>query len=168
MIKDSGDRTQFETGAVRDMHGGKGRCDLLPLGTISKLHEAYINKKEISTLDIFDSLDGYITTKNAKYIENAILEFIQYRWESFEDAMLELAKHYEDGCRKYGQNNWRKGIPTHCYIDSAVRHYLKHQRGDKDECHDRAFIWNLVCLLWTIENKPEMDDINPEEYSGEQ
>lgn len=30
MIKDSGDRTQFETGAVRDMHEGKGRCDLLP------------------------------------------------------------------------------------------------------------------------------------------
>lgn len=30
MIKDSGDRTQFETGAVRDMQEGKGRCDLLP------------------------------------------------------------------------------------------------------------------------------------------
>lgn len=30
MIKDSGERTLFETGAVRDMHGGKGRFDLLP------------------------------------------------------------------------------------------------------------------------------------------
>lgn len=30
MIKDSGERTQFETGAVRDMHSGKGRMDLLP------------------------------------------------------------------------------------------------------------------------------------------
>lgn len=30
MIKDSGERTTFETGAVRDMHGGKGRMDLLP------------------------------------------------------------------------------------------------------------------------------------------
>lgn len=29
-IKDSGERTQFETGAVRDMHSGKGRMDLLP------------------------------------------------------------------------------------------------------------------------------------------
>lgn len=29
-IKDSGDRTEFTTGAVRDMHLGKGRCDLLP------------------------------------------------------------------------------------------------------------------------------------------
>lgn len=30
MIKDSGERTQFDTGAVRDMHTGKGRMDLLP------------------------------------------------------------------------------------------------------------------------------------------
>lgn len=29
-IKDSGERTVFTTGAVRDMHQGKGRCDLLP------------------------------------------------------------------------------------------------------------------------------------------
>lgn len=29
-IKDSGERTEFETGAVRDLHTGKGRMDLLP------------------------------------------------------------------------------------------------------------------------------------------
>jgi hypothetical protein len=37
MIKDSGDRTQFETGAVRDMHTGKGRMDLLPVTAIIEL-----------------------------------------------------------------------------------------------------------------------------------
>ena len=37
MIKDSGDRTEFETGAKRDMHAGKGRMDLLPwYGIISE------------------------------------------------------------------------------------------------------------------------------------
>lgn len=30
IIKDSGDRTEFETGAKHDMHAGKGRMDLLP------------------------------------------------------------------------------------------------------------------------------------------
>ena len=30
MIQDSGERTQFATGACRDMHAGKGRFDLLP------------------------------------------------------------------------------------------------------------------------------------------
>ena len=29
-ILDSGDRTEFETGAVRDMRLGKGRMDLIP------------------------------------------------------------------------------------------------------------------------------------------
>lgn len=33
-IKDSGDRTEFDTGAVRDMHSGKGRMDLLPWAAI--------------------------------------------------------------------------------------------------------------------------------------
>lgn len=35
MIKDSGDRTEFETGAVRDMREGKGRCDLMPLDVVA-------------------------------------------------------------------------------------------------------------------------------------
>ena len=37
MIKDSGDRTHFSTGAVRDMHAGKGRIDLLPVTAIIEL-----------------------------------------------------------------------------------------------------------------------------------
>ena len=37
MIKDSGDRTQFDTGAVRDMHAGKGRMDLLPWAAIMEV-----------------------------------------------------------------------------------------------------------------------------------
>lgn len=37
MIKDSGERTQFNTGAVRDMHEGKGRMDLLPLSGLIEL-----------------------------------------------------------------------------------------------------------------------------------
>lgn len=34
MIKDSGERTEFGSGAVRDMHEGKGRMDLLPWAAI--------------------------------------------------------------------------------------------------------------------------------------
>lgn len=36
-IKDSGDRTQFESGAVRDLHEGKGRMDLLPWAAIMEV-----------------------------------------------------------------------------------------------------------------------------------
>lgn len=37
MIKDSGERTTFETGANRDMSKGKGRLDLLPCSAILAL-----------------------------------------------------------------------------------------------------------------------------------
>jgi hypothetical protein len=33
-------------------------------------------------------------------------------------------------------------------------------RGDEDEPHDRAFVWNLVGAIWTMENKPEFNDIS--------
>ena len=52
MIKDSGDRTEFESGAVRDMHEGKGRCDLMPLDAISIMFG-----NDTETAGIFKRLD---------------------------------------------------------------------------------------------------------------
>lgn len=42
-LQDSGDRTEFGTGAVRDMHEGKGRLDLLPACAILRLARHYEN-----------------------------------------------------------------------------------------------------------------------------
>jgi hypothetical protein len=78
-------------------------------------------------------------------------------FEDLCDMFLEIAKHFEAGAKKYGENNWQKGIPTKHYIDSGVRHYLKHLRGDQDEPHDRAFAWNILCCIWTAFRKPELD-----------
>ena len=41
MIKDSGQRSEFDTGAVRDIQSGKGRFDLLPWETIRALAVHY-------------------------------------------------------------------------------------------------------------------------------
>ena len=51
-----------------------------------------------------------------------------------------------------------KGIPLSRFVDSGVRHYLKWLRGDKDEPHDRAFCWNILCCIWTCIHKPELND----------
>ena len=72
---------------------------------------------------------------------------------------LEVSKHYEDGAKKYAERNWEIGIPLHCYIDSGVRHLLKYFRGDTDEPHDRAFVWNILGAIWTINNMPELNDL---------
>lgn len=106
VIADSGDRTQFSTGAVRDMHEGKGRFDLLPMC-----------------------------------------------------VLLRLARHYENGCIKYGDRNWEKGIPCHSFADSAMRHICKYMDGWRDEDHLIAAIWNLCGLAWTEEKHPELMDI---------
>lgn len=105
-ILDSGDRTKFKTGAVRDMHEGKGRFDLLPMC-----------------------------------------------------VLLRLAKHYENGSKKYGDRNWEKGIPAHSFADSAMRHFVKYMDGQNDEDHLIAAIWNLMGLAWTEEKRPELLDI---------
>ena len=61
-----------------------------------------------------------------------------------------MSKHYEQGAEKYGEHNWQKGLPIKSYVDSAVRHYLKWKRGDDDERHDLAFLWNILCCGWEI------------------
>ena len=95
-IKDSGERTEFTTGAVRDLRAGKGRYDLLPPYAIAR-----------------------------------------------------VARHYENGCRKYGDRNWEKGIPLSKYIDSAKRHLDEYLAGLRDEDHLAAAAWNILCHIET-------------------
>lgn len=148
-IKDSGNRREFDSGAVRDMAEGKGRCDLLPLSVVSFILDD----------PLLANIAMYIETKKREYLCDAIVMFIRYEFEDRYTAMLEVAIHYEDGCKKYGERNWEKGIPLHCFIDSALRHYFKYRRGDTDERHDRAFIWNLLGAIWTMDNHEELCDI---------
>ena len=153
-IKDSGDRTEFASGAVRDMHEGKGRCDLLPLDVISRYYaRSYPSNAERF---VFDNISFFVNTGDTIYLYDALR--IARIFDNVETMILEVAKHFEEGAKKYGDNNWRKGIPVRCYIDSALRHYLKYLRGDRDEPHDRAFCWNILCCLWTCEHMPELND----------
>lgn len=106
IIKDSGERREFASGAVRDMSEGKGRMDLLP-------------------------------------------------WA----AIMEVAKHCENGAKKYAEHNVDKGIPLHSLCDSAARHLAKYLDGWDDEPHLLAAAWNL---LWAIQMEikhPEMCDV---------
>jgi hypothetical protein len=93
-VKDSGERREFGTGAVRDMSAGKGRYDL-----ISPLF------------------------------------------------LKRLAKHFENGAKKYGDRNWEKGIIFSSYIDSAIRHLNNYLEGMRDEDHLAAAVWNISCLI---------------------
>ena len=156
-ILDSGERREFETGAVRDIQEGKGRCDLLPLDVVAT-SIAFIIGEEDSAYKIFKNISLYQTTGCWDYLIYALRSFSEANFFNFSNLLLQVSKHFEAGAKKYGEYNWQKGIPTHCYIDSAVRHYLKFLRGDKDEPHNRAFVWNILCCIWTCIHKPELND----------
>lgn len=143
-ILDSGNRRQFETGAVRDIQHGKGRCDLMPLRVAAKV---------IDGDSILDDIGLFRDTGDTQHLYFA-LQTAARMFDGLADMLLQVAKHFEEGAEKYGENNWQKGIPANRYIDSAVRHYLKWLRGDNDEPHDRAFVWNLLCCIWEVDFSP--------------
>ena len=148
-IKDSGSRTEFSTGAVRDIQEGKGRCDLMPLDVVADYMED----------PIFLKISEFQRTGQAGHLYGSLRDVpARVNYADFPTMLLEVSKHFEEGAKKYGENNWQKGIPVRCYINSAVRHYLKWLRGDKDEPHDRAFCWNILCAIWTCKHKPELND----------
>ena len=146
MIKDSGERHEFATGAVRDIQEGKGRPTLMPLQVVSRL----LGKQ---TGDyIFQSIAAFTESGETRYLYAALLKFVAVAYSGETETMiLETAVHFEEGAKKYGENNWQKGLPVSCYLDSAIRHYLKWRRGDKDEDHARSFCWNIICLCWEVD-----------------
>ena len=175
-LLDSGERRDFGTGATRDIQIGKGRCDLLPFGVISDLVRTYDVSVDTFTsytgnsvtlnelvFFIFDCINDYVKSKeyNQDCILFAVNAFIFYHWgegvlgipnvtPKFPyKAILELSKHFEAGALKYEEDNWKKGVPMHSFLDSGIRHLLKFADNWEDEPHDRAFVWNMLCMLWT-------------------
>lgn len=145
-ILDSGNRREFATGAVRDRAEGKGRCDLMPLRVAAKIKGDDMILQELAYF--------MENPTNTTALYNALRCFLTVTYWDVETMLLMVAKHFEDGAKKYGENNWQKGIPPSDYIDSAVRHYLKFSRGDDDEPHERAFVWNLMCCIWEVDHHP--------------
>jgi len=160
-IADSGNRREFASGAVRDVSDGKGRCDLLPLDIAGQVLDYYSGnyeqiKKDREPLYL---IAEFMETHDIKFIYHALCCYAtHYAWD-VPTMLLEVSKHFEEGATKYGERNWERGIPAHCYIDSAVRHYLKWYNDMIDERHDRAFCWNLLCLAWTLKHRPECNDL---------
>lgn len=141
---------KFESGAVRDIRPGKGRCDLLPLDVVSYL----------TGDDIIEILALFMKQKDVKILYECLNLYLNITYNDIYSGILEVSVHFEEGARKYGEHNWEQGIPISSFLSSAVRHRLKMLRGDTDERHDRAFAWNILCAIWTWEHKPELIDIN--------
>jgi len=151
MIKDSGNRMEFDSGAVRDIQEGKGRCDLLPLDVAAQ----FLTKPYAA---ILGQILRFQDDGDAFHLIKAVELFAEIRFDDCYTMLLETSKHFEEGAKKYGEWNWQKGLPVRSYINSAVRHLLKWLRSDEDEPHDRAFCWNILCAAWTCMHLPYLNE----------
>lgn len=64
-------------------------------------------------------------------------------------GLQRLAMVAEEGAGLYGANNWKKGIPLHRYLDSAMRHLVSYSTGDRNEDHLARCAWNCLALAST-------------------
>ena len=161
ILKDSGDRANFSTGAVRDANTDKGRMDLVPLDTLADIIAYYTDHKsefsEMITKDtavtaVLKCWNEFQWSGNNESLIRAFIILSLCEFGDLTTATLELSQHFKDGAVKYSENNWRLGIALHRYTDSGPRHLLELWRGDTDEPHGRAALWNLMCGLWTAIN----------------
>ena len=165
-LMDSGERREFKSGAVRDLAEGKGRMDLVPLDVAAHF---LIKYREGSDLGNFKSgaaltlacLNKFIDSCRSgepkdDHIYEAMVIEARVLYDDPYTAIMEVSKQYEDGAKKYKDRNWERGLPVKCYLDSSARHLMKVGAGWDDEPHNRATLWNLFSLAWTIKHHPEL------------
>ncbi len=64
-----------------------------------------------------------------------------------------LAEHLRKGALKYGEDNWQKGIPDEAYKASLLRHVYAVIKGQDDEDHLSAVVFNVMGLMHNQENR---------------
>lgn len=173
----------FGTGAKREDKSGKGRYDLIP-GDVMQDFEDYVEKEftrcdgviespteiSISSSAYFD--DWQDENSYYKFIVNVTawnfvrvpidkdeMTYVEFR-KGFYEMRKALAKHYEEGAKVHGVDNWKKGLPIYgserggCFLDSMRRHTDQMLQRKTDEPHAVAALWNAFCALWTLKHRP--------------
>ena len=173
----------FGTGAKREDKSGKGRYDLIP-GDVMQDFEDYVEKaftgcegviKSPTEVDVSSSAyfnDWQAKNNYYKFIVNVTawnfvrtpidkdeMTYVEFR-KGFYEMRKALAKHYEEGAKVHGVDNWKKGLPIYgserggCFLDSMRRHTDLMLQRKTDEPHAVAALWNAFCALWTLKHRP--------------
>ena len=168
IIKMDGEKANFDGGAIRHTKTGKGRFDLIPADVVSTiLDNAYVlfYSEGDTTVSLGDllaetykeletpSVEGYsaivINIVNWVYTDKSletkddvgdISKSVSYPQFiiAFSDMLKDLAKHYENGAKIYGIDNWKKGIPVAggdrggSFTDSMLRHLSQYISATKE------------------------------------
>jgi hypothetical protein len=75
-------------------------------------------------------------------------------------ALTRLAKHYENGAKKYSDRNYEKGMNYSRYTASMFRHLIAWMKGEEEEDHLAALAWNAFSIMHHQELKQDhLDDM---------
>lgn len=123
MIKDSGERTEFSTGAVRDMHEGKGDMLSLPMAALLRLSLLY--EEGAKKYGRFNYLKGIPLSSFLDSAERHLAKYIA-GWDD-EDHLaaaafnilgaLQMEEEYPEMC----DLEWRKGKKEFHYPKSEIK-----------------------------------------------
>ncbi len=150
-IKDSGNRREFETGAVRDRAVGKG----LPALISAPMMQQYLDVYRSANLytPALNGLYRILATGNWQDSLSVFHELVNTNGPlgvcTFVNAIRRLSVQLEKGAIKYSKRNWEKGMPLEEYCNSAIRHILALINGDDDEDHYAAALFNVMGLWHT-------------------
>lgn len=140
ITKDSGERQEFSTGARRDTESGKPDFSNIELADWDWFLMDWTEL--LSTIIEYPDADFETTITPDDENYGLISELFLNRMQ----ALLER------GAKKYGENNWQKGIPLKRIFGSLIRHLLQWRFGDTSEDHLAAVAVNTLFLMVTEHN----------------
>lgn len=139
LIKDSGERKQFDTGAQRDTEAGKLVFTNIPKWAV----EYQVNRWSHNPEPVLTEVDSTVPDLTEPTGELVRLDLMP------EYCLKRVARHYGLGAKKYDDHNWKKGINLLRFYGSMIRHAFQAFWGDTSEDHLAAVVFNAYGAMWT-------------------
>jgi len=142
-----GEKETFPSGAVRNKVNY--RFDLLPVEIMMRL------SGDTRYSAIIEELSRYVQEPT----ERRCFDLIGNLSYSLSKTTPELARLYAEamceGASKYGENNWRKGLPPANLHNHALSHLFHIMAGDNTEDHESHLVWNIMMLIYFLSYQPQ-------------
>ena len=143
--KDSGARQQFDSGMVRDTQDGKNRLDLALDGPLPLA--LFVDGPKSDAISAFIA---WYTNARENFVDMEAAVRVVKLVANYEGGISELFSRYAAlmtrGAVKYSARNWMQAdgqAEYERFVSSACRHFFQWVKGDRDEDHAAAVIFNL-------------------------
>lgn len=71
-------------------------------------------------------------------------------------GLRRLAETYAEGGKRYGDDNWLKGMPAAECLNHCIKHIEQWRSGDRSEDHLAHAAWNLFAIMHFEETRPDL------------